>query len=168
MADEHDGDGPFPDDEPQSIADRAANGENEQDAVEPPEPPMEVEGSAQLSMNLGGVVSNRNARKVEGATLRLMGGKRDVAGLLDIDSEYNLLVRVRPDAPAPKALRDANTGRTRAFELDQQAQVLHIRVANADAIRDLFADLLGNDAAAAGALLDELQQFTSEEVRAAA
>ncbi len=140
-------------DDAASIQDRAANGEHEQDP-EPPEPPME--GEVQLSMNIGGIVSNRNARKVEEATLRLLGGKRPIGGLLDIDTEYDLIVRVLPDPPTPKANRDSATRKTQSFDLDQQAQVLHIRRADEEAIGDLFAGLLDRDQAAAGRLLEAM------------
>jgi hypothetical protein len=145
-----------------SIADRAEGAEGE---VEPPEPPME--GDVQLSLNVGGVVTNRNARKVEQATLRLLGGKRPVSGLLGIDEEVTLVVRALPHAPAPLEKRN-ETGKVEAFDLDQTATVKYIRRADADAIRDLFADLLGRDEKQAAALLDELREFVSEGMREAA
>lgn len=148
-----------------SVEERAAEGEHEQEP-EPPEPAMEFEGAAQLSLNLGHIVSNRNARKVESSSLRLLGGKRPIANLLDIDEEYSLIVRVRPDPPAPLAKRDASTGKTTAFDLDQTAQILHMRQATPEALRDLFADLLAKDGEAAGRLLDELRDLIAEPVAA--
>lgn len=148
-----------------TIEDRAADGDElDPDEIEPPEEPME--GEVQLSLNVGGVVQNRNARKVEAATLRLLGGKRPVAGLFSIDEEVTLVVRVQPHAPAPLEKRNATTGKVEAFDLDQTATVKHLRRADRDAIADLFADLLGQDAKAAGALLDELREFVDDGARA--
>lgn len=153
------------DEEDPSIAGRAENGEHEEEPEEP-EPPME--GDTQLSLNVGASTGNRNARKVKEATLRLMGGKRAVSGLLDIDTEYDLVVRVQPHAPAPLEKRNSDTGKVEAFDLDQRATVLHIRRADEAAVRDLFTHLLDADAAAAGKLLDELQAAMRGDVAAAA
>lgn len=144
-----------------SVEERAANGEH----LEPPEPPMG--GDVQLSLNVGGVTSNRNARKVEEAAIVLQGGQRAVDALLDIDTEYELLVRVRPDAPKPVALRDPKTERTRAFKMVQTVQTRHVRRADtADAIYELFAGLMERDGEAAAALRERLAALKPSGLRA--
>lgn len=154
---------PEDEEEPRSLRDRAAAGEGE---PEPPEEPME--GEVQLSLNVGGAIASRNARKVEGATLRLMGGKRPIGALLSADETYQLVVRVQPHLPAPLEKRDAGTGKITAVDLDQRATVETIRRADADAVRDLFADLLGRDEEGAATLHRELGEFLAESLRAAA
>ena len=137
-----------------SVEERAAHGET----VDAPEPPVEL-GGAQLSLNIGAVLSNRNARQVEEAKIVIQGGEQSIDTMLDPDREYELLVRVWPDMPAPKAVRDSATYKVKAAKLRQTAQTTRIRRADTpDSIRELFAMLLEYDAEGAGALLDLLQQ----------
>lgn len=147
-----------------SIEDRAANGET----VDPPEPPIEL-GGAQLSLNMGAVLSNRNARQIEEAKIAIQGGEQSIDSMLDPDREYELLVRVLPDMPAPRAVRDSATNRVKAAKIRQTVQASRIRRADTPAsIRELFGMLLEHDAEGAGALLDALQQDVSAKFAVAA
>lgn len=151
--------------DPQSIAERAANGEHEIDP-EPPEPPME--GDVQLSLGLGKITGNRNARKVERATVSLTAAEREVDGLFDVDSEVYLLVRALPGEVTTVPIRGKDRI-TEAFKLRQSARTLSVqRAESSAALAELFARLLDRDREAAGRLLDELGESMKADLRAAA
>lgn len=136
-----------------TIDERAANGEE----IDGPDPPIAF-GGAQLSLNMGAVLSNRNARQVEEARIAIQGGEQLIDSMLDPEREYELLVRVLPDMPAPRAVRDSGTNRVKASKIRQTVQASRIRRADTpDSIRELFGMLLEHDAEGAGALLDMLQ-----------
>lgn len=147
-----------------TIEERAENGEE----IEGPEPPIEL-GGAQLSLNLGSVLSNRNARQIEEARIVIQGGEQAIDTMLDPDREYELLVRIKPDMPAPRAVRDSATDKVKAVKLRQTVQTSRVRRADSpDSIRELFGMLLEHDAAAAGALLDGLRQDAEAKFAVAA
>lgn len=147
-----------------SIEDRAENGET----IEGPEPPIAL-GGAQLSLNIGAVLSNRNARQIEEAKIAIQGGEQSIDSMLDPDREYELLVRVKPDMPAPKAVRDSATDRVKAVKLRQTVQTSRVRRADTpESIRELFGMLLEHDVEQAGALIETLRGDVSAKFAVAA
>lgn len=125
-----------------SIGDRARAGEAERDPEDavPAEPP--VDGDHQLTLNLGTV---SKAKKVEEATISLGAAERPINGLLDVDTEYELLVRVKPRLYESVPIR--KDGVTRAWKQRQPVNVLAVRRAFAEEeLGDLVRRALQADA----------------------
>jgi hypothetical protein len=135
-----------------SIKDRAANGEGSE-----PDGPLIAEfGGVQLGLNVGAYVSNRNAKKVSEAGIVIQGGAQAVDTLLDVDTEYELLVRVLPDAPQPTCDRDSSR-KTKGFKMRQPCQALMVRRADtAEAVIELIQSMAARDQVATQKLVRDL------------
>jgi hypothetical protein len=151
------------DDETQNgatIGDRAADGEHEEDLTAPPEPP--VRGDAQLTLNLGSILSS-GARKVTEATIALSAQEVAIDGLLKPDETYTFLVTGKVQHYVSVPIRDTKTDRTVGMKQRQPVRTLRVQRADgAEAIADLYDALLITDAEEAGKLLDELRARASE------
>jgi hypothetical protein len=140
-----------------TIAERAAEGEHEQDIG--PEP---VRSDGQLTLNLGTVAKGK---RVQEATLALSAQEVAIDGLLKPDDDYTFLVRGRVQHYVTVPIRDKD-GNTMAFKQRQPVRVMHVRRADdAETVHELFSDLIERDAEAAGVLLDELRVGLSEALR---
>lgn len=147
------------DDEPTSIGERAANGEHND---EPEQTYETVAGDHQLSLNLGAV---SKVKKVTESTISLSSAERPIDGLLDVDAEYDLDVRVKVKHYETRPVR--TDGVTKSWKQRQPVEVLTVRRVTAQQrVVDSFEDVLAASEQDAGKLLDDLSGMLKKEMAA--
>jgi hypothetical protein len=151
-----------------SIAQRAANGESDEETVAE----VKLGGDVQLSLDVGKVL-DKGARKISEATVSLSAAEVPADGLFKPDQRYPFVAMGVPGNITTHYVRDAKSTaipkRVVGVKLRQTISVDTVRRADdPEVIRELFALLLEQDAESAGALLDSMREDAGAKLSLAA